>query len=434
MNKTTDKTLNKSEILLEGYYKKTFDNGLTVVVYPMPDKSSVYALYGAKIGSVDRMFKLDGKKIEVPAGIAHFLEHKLFESEKGDAFTLFAKTGASANAFTSFDKTCYLFSASANQLESLSSLIEFVNEPYFTKETVEKEQGIIGQEIKMYLDAAPWVMLFGLLQSLYVNHTVRDDIAGTVETIADITKDTLFECYEAYYRPENMVLAVAGNIDPESVFELVESKKDIIKTFDSKVEYLGVDEPNEILRNKFEQKLDISSPMFCLGFKEKPMYGEKQEIKKSIAIEIILDIIAGETSELFRELYDNGIINGPLSTEAIEGRGFLCTTFSSESEDPYKAIQLIKKEIEKFKKQGIDEQRFLETKRALIGDTIIDFDSVEEVATNLVYSHFKGVSAFDYLEQAKDISLEYTEKVLKEILIDEFSATAVVLPKQEKGV
>ncbi len=428
MIKTNDKLLN------ENYYKKTFDNGLTVAVYPMPEKMSVYALYGAKIGSIDRSFMLDGERVDVPAGVAHFLEHKLFESEKGDAFTLFAKTGASANAFTSFDKTCYLFSASSNELQSLSSLIDFVNEPYFTKETVEKEQGIIGQEIKMYLDAASWVMLFGLLQSIYSIHPVRDDIAGSVESIAEIDEKVLFKCYEAYYRPQNMVLAVAGNIDPEQVFELVQSKIDVVKKFDSKVEYLSQQEPNEVYKQKFEQALDISSPMFCLGFKERPIDDDQDAVKRSVAIEIILDIIAGETSELFRNLYDSGLINGPLSTEAIEGRGFLCTTFSAESEKPYQAIELISKEIEKFKKEGICDQRFLEAKRALIGETIVDFDSVEEVATGLVYSHFKGASLFLALNETIDITKEYVEQVLKEILVSSLSATSVIVPKQEKGV
>ncbi|MEG1651339.1 MAG: pitrilysin family protein, partial [Oscillospiraceae bacterium] len=223
----------KNARLDEQYHKITLDNGLTVLVYPMPQKEGVYALLGAKIGSTTRDFILGDKRVKVPSGIAHFLEHKLFENENEDAFELFAKTGANANAYTSYDKTCYLFSASINIEQSLRTLIRFVTAPHFTAETVDKEQGIIGQEIKMYDDNPDWALATMSLQSLYKKHPVRDDIAGSAESISEITPELLYTCYNAYYRPANMALSIAGNITAEQVLQICEE------------EYAGVGVPSE---------------------------------------------------------------------------------------------------------------------------------------------------------------------------------------------
>ena len=193
------------------------ENGLTVRVHTMPGFTGVHAVYGTKFGSIDRAFALDGKRVDLPAGIAHFLEHKMFENEEGDAFTLYARTGASANAYTSFDKTCYIFTASGNVAENLDILLGFVSRPYFTAATVEKEQGIIGQEIKQYDDAPDWRLMFAMYECLYTAHPVRDDIAGSVESIAQITPEILYACTDAFYRPQNMVLAVAGNVTMDEV-------------------------------------------------------------------------------------------------------------------------------------------------------------------------------------------------------------------------
>ena len=217
-----DRQVIKSDILNEQYSLIKTDCGLTVACYPMPKHNGIHAVFATKFGSINRRFSVDGEDMEIPAGVAHFLEHKMFENEDGDAFEKFAKTGANANAFTSFDKTCYIFSATNNIEESLDILLSFVTQPYFTKETVEKEQGIIGQEIKMYDDSASWRVLFGVLEGLYHNHTVKDDIAGTVESIAQITPEMLYKCAEAFYSPSEMVLSVAGNITEQQLMDAVE--------------------------------------------------------------------------------------------------------------------------------------------------------------------------------------------------------------------
>lgn len=208
----------------EGYLKTTLDSGLTVYLMEKSQYASSYAIFGTKYGSIDTRFSKDGgEEINVPEGIAHYLEHKLFESEDGDAFTKYAETGASANAFTSFDRTCYLFSCSDKFYENLDILLNFVQNPYFTAENVQKEQGIIGQEIRMYDDNPGWCVLFNLLKAMYINHPVRIDIAGTTESIAEINADLLYKCYETFYNPSNMFICIVGNIDIDKTLKQIES-------------------------------------------------------------------------------------------------------------------------------------------------------------------------------------------------------------------
>ncbi|MBQ7284171.1 MAG: insulinase family protein, partial [Oscillospiraceae bacterium] len=257
----------KSDILKEQYSLIKTDCGLAIACYPMPKHNGIHAVFATKFGSINRKFTVDGEKMEIPAGVAHFLEHKMFENEDGDAFEKFAKTGANANAFTSFDKTCYIFSATHNIEQSLDILLSFVTQPYFTKETVEKEQGIIGQEIKMYDDSVSWRVLFGVLEGLYHNHTVKDDIAGTVESIAQITPEMLYKCAEAFYSPSEMVLSVAGNITEQQLIDAVEragftaAKHDVIRE--------KIDEPETIVYAEKSIKMPISQPLVAIGFKEK---------------------------------------------------------------------------------------------------------------------------------------------------------------------
>ena len=229
-----------------GCQSAVLESGLTVLVRPMPGYSSTYAIYGTRFGSIDLDFEVDGKTVHLPAGTAHFLEHKMFESEEGDAFARFAKTGASANAYTSFDKTCYLFSATDKVDENLDILLSMVNEPYFTEATIQKEQGIIGQEIKMYDDSPDWRVMTAIFGCLYQNHPIRHDIAGTVESIASITPDMLYDSCRAFYNPGNMVLAVAGNVTMEQVLAACERAK--LPARPGSVRRIEADEPAAIAR------------------------------------------------------------------------------------------------------------------------------------------------------------------------------------------
>ena len=258
----------KSALTGDKYYKIDHNSGLTIYLYPKKDYNSKYAIFGTRFGSVNNAFSLDGGEVKrVPDGIAHYLEHKMFECEDGDAFLKYAKTGANANAYTSFDKTCYLFGCADNFNESLEILLDFVSRPYFTEETVAKEQGIIGQEIRMYDDSAEWRVMFNMLENMYHNHPVQLDIAGTVESIAEITPELLYDCYYTFYNLNNMVLCIAGDMEPEDILKTADrllkpcEKHDIKSYFE--------DEPYEIVSDYVEQKFPVSVPLFNLGFKDK---------------------------------------------------------------------------------------------------------------------------------------------------------------------
>ena len=258
----------KSKRAGDKYFKIDHLSGLTIYVYPKEGYNSAYAIFGTRYGSINTCFSVDdGAKITVPDGIAHYLEHKLFESEDGDAFVRYAKTGANANAYTSFEKTCYLFSCTDKFDESLEILLDFVQDPYFTAQTVAKEQGIIGQEIKMYDDSPEWRVMFNMLEGMYKHHPVKIDIAGTVDTIAEITADKLYDVYNVFYNLNNMVICVSGNITVEQVLKTADK---MLKPSDKrKITNYFEDEPYEINEPYVEQSFPVSMPLFNLGFKEK---------------------------------------------------------------------------------------------------------------------------------------------------------------------
>ena len=277
--------------LNQSYYKYKHQSGLNIMLCPMEGFKTAYALFGAKVGSIDDNFSVDGgEPVAVPAGIAHFLEHKLFESELGDAFELYAKVGASANAYTSFDRTAYLFSCTENFGKALEILIGLVTKPYFTDKTVEKEQGIIGQEIRMYDDDPDWRVYFNLLGALYQNHPIKIDIAGSVESISEITAETLYNCHKAFYNLNNMVLSVAGNFDIEEALKICD--KLLVPAGESTVECVPVAEPREVAKDRVEQTLAVAAPLFQVGFK-----GVSQEFGENILAqvtgELVCDIVVG---------------------------------------------------------------------------------------------------------------------------------------------
>ncbi len=287
----------KNERLGEAYYRTVTENGLTVLVCPMPEKKGVYALLGAQIGSTTGDFTIDGRTVRVPAGVAHFLEHKMFEGEDGDAFDLFAKTGASANAYTSFDKTAYLFSTSVNAEESLRILLRFVGSPHFTRQTVDKEQGIIGQEIQMYDDNPNWAIAMLSLKGLYSVSALKEDIAGSIESIAQITPELLYDCYNAFYRPENMALAVAGNITLDQVMAICGEECPKMPKPAGRVSRLVPDEPEAVAAAYLERRMSVFAPLFSLGFKEKP-HPPAQRGRREIALQMLLDLIGGDKRAL----------------------------------------------------------------------------------------------------------------------------------------
>ncbi|MBR5501784.1 MAG: insulinase family protein [Oscillospiraceae bacterium] len=417
----------RNEKLAEHYTKAVLDSGLTVLIYEMPQKSSVSVQLSAAIGSVTKHFELDGQTVELPAGVAHFLEHKLFESEQGDAFTLFAQTGASANAFTSFDRTTYLFNTSINEFDALRILIRFVNAPHFTEQSVAKEQGIIGEEIRMYEDDPGWQLIFSLFRLLYKNLPINEDIAGSRQSISQITPQMLYDCCKAFYAPHNMVLAVAGNISAEDVLAVCEEEYAALKQENHSSRELPVAEPQEIVAPFSSRSMEVAQRMFAMGYKEQPLC-EEDRIRHETMLDMLLDLVAGESTEFYRELYEEGLINDSFSGGYYTGRGYLCTYFEGESSEPQKVAQLLKARIAQLKQHGLDPQLFEERRRSAYGDAVCLFDSVDAVANNLTYCHFKNCEIYDIMNVIDSITCEEMQQMLNSLFPDERCALSVIEP------
>lgn len=421
----------KSEILGEKYFEIDHKSGLKIFIMPKENYSSSYAVFGTKYGSIDTKFKRSDSDewITVPEGIAHFLEHKLFESEDLDAFARYAKTGASANAYTSFDKTCYLFQCSGNFEASLEILLDFVTHPYFTKETVEKEQGIIGQEITMYYDVAGWMSTFNLLRCLYKNHPVRIDIAGTVESIAQITDKLLYDCYNTFYNLNNMCLAVVGDVTPEQVLGVCD--KMLEKAEPLSIERSFEDEPREIACSYAEYNLAMSMPVFSFGYKEE-CKELTQDLRKMIEVNILLEILAGDTSELYNKMFDNGLINTSFSKEYFTGFGYEAILFDGESVNPQAVADEIKKAVASLKANGIEDNQFENARRSLYGREIMEYNDIDSIANAVISAHFNGYSVFDAMEIYKSVTKEDIEKRLENMMMEEYSALSVVKNKENE--
>lgn len=423
-----NKQMITNQRIKEQYIKVEHPTGLTILLYPMKGYSSAYALFGTKYGSTDRSFKtnLDDDFVTVPDGIAHYLEHKLFESEDGvDAFSLYAKTGANANAYTSFDKTAYLFSCTDNFKESLEILLNFVQSPYFTKETVEKEQGIIGQEIRMYDDDAGWRVLFNALGCMYQNHPVKVDIAGTVESISHIDKDLLYRCYNTFYNLNNMVLAISGNFDPDEALQIINAN--LKENEKITIERGSYQEPAEIVQNRKEISLEIALPLFCIGYKMQPASG-KEQLKAEVASDLINELLVGEGSELYRQFYDTGLISGgAIGSEVMDGNGYFCNLFEGESRDPDQVYALIQQKVSQLQKDGIPKEEFELAKKMLYGRCMRQFNNVEAVAGNLLDSYFSGVDVYDRIETVANIQYQDVVDFLKQY-DNEKSVISIVFP------
>lgn len=402
-------------------------NGLTVMVHSMPQFTGVHAIYGTKFGSIDKSFTVDGQQYDLPAGVAHFLEHKMFENKEGDAFTLYAKTGASANAYTGFDKTCYIFTASSQVEKNLDILLSFVSEPYFTKETIEKEQGIIGQEIKMYDDSADWRLAFAVYQCLYRNHGIRDDIAGSVDSIAQITPELLYTCADAFYRPQNMALAVAGNVTMQQVLDAVDRAN--IKEKTSEVVKLVSQEPKAVLKSHYEFKMPVAKPLLGLGFKESiPM--QEHLLKQEFVCDIITELVCGSTTPLYRKLYDEALVSPDFSGEVLSVKGVLCIFFGGESSQPELVRELLLMEIARLRCQGVEEELFLLCKNLMYGELVQSLENIEDVAAGLFNAFKKDCTPAQEIEMLASITKQDIDAALQELLLEENSTTVIIRPEQ----
>jgi len=421
-----------NEKINEKLYLATHESGLKVCIMPKRDYVKTYAVIGTDFGSVNNRFIPFGEneEITVPDGIAHFLEHKMFEQpDETNVFEQFARYGANANAYTSFDITAYLFETSENVLENLEILLDYVQKPYFTDENVDKEQGIIGQEIKMYDDEPSWRLMMNFLSSMYHNHPVRIDIAGSVESIAKITKDTLYKCYNTFYDMSNMALFVVGNVDPNEVGTCVEKnilsksapKGETVKIFDS--------EPDTVLEKSVSQKLSVSVPSFMFGFKDTSCGAQGKELlKKSIELSILSEIIFGKTGELHNKLYNEGHILGDLEAEVNCERNYGFTAVSGESNDPEKVREIILEEIKNLKENGITLEETERTKKAFHGSYIKMFNSVSGISHSFMANVFKGIMPFDFFDVIDTVTHEDIVNRLNEYFDEDKTVLSVINP------
>lgn len=410
--------------------KTVHSTGLTIFVYPKPGYSSSYAVFATRYGSIDTVFHADGSKkaTEVPAGIAHYLEHKLFENEDTDAFERYAKTGASANAYTSFDRTAYLFTCTSNLPESLEILLDFVQSPYFTKETVQKEQGIIGQEIRMGEDSPGRRVLFNLLKALYQKHPVRIDIAGTVESIAQITPELLYGCYHTFYNLHNMVLAVAGNVPPEQVLAVAD--KVLKPADDRRVERAAIDEPMAAMQPRVEEKMPVSAPLFYLGYKDFFADGKSCRTAEELAAaNVLVEILAGQASPLYTRLMEKGLINTSFGADYFDGPGYAVWLFGGESSDPDAVAAAIKEEIDRLRREGIPAADYEAARNALYGRQVASLNDVENCGDALISDYFYGREPFEAIEAAASLTPDAVKQMLDSCFKEEQASLSIVSPQ-----
>lgn len=428
MVKITEK---ENKMLNEKYYTFKHKSGLEVYVFPKKLTTS-YALFATRYGAVDNKFKIEGDSgfTCVPDGIAHFLEHKMFECEGGvDAFELYAKTGASANAYTSNTMTAYLFSCTENFYESLEVLLDFVTHPYFTEETVQKEQGIIGQEIRMYDDHPGARLEKGLLQAMYEKNKMRIDIAGTTESIAEITADTLYKCYYTFYNLNNMALAVCGDVDTDKVMEICDKILTEAPVQTIIRDYEDADEKPQVYKKRSVCELSVSKPIFSIGIKDLDISSDpKMRMKKAYGMNILNEILFSQSSKMYNDLYDMNLISHDLSCSVEHTKYCSFNQISSESSDPEAVYDYFVKYIEEIKKKGIDVDEFDLAKRTIYASNIKAFDSTEEIANTLIYNIFDGGDILEAPEICASVDIDYVTELLNSMYNEEYYAMSVVNP------
>ena len=426
-----NKEIIRSERFGEQYSLIHHKSGLDILIWKMENYSTTEAAFATRYGSINTRFKTSetGDFITVPEGIAHYLEHKLFESEDIPVWELYAATGASANAFTSFDATEYTFSTSQNWERSLEILLDCVQKPYFTKENVEKEQGIIAQEIKMYEDSPFNACFYNLLRAIYKEHPVKIDIAGTVESIAKITPELLYDCYNTFYNLHNMVLSIAGNVDEEKVIEICDR---ILKPAkDLELECSFPEEGQGVTQKRITEKFPIGLPIFDIGYKCEPCDGKDFERTVCIA-RMAMQMLIGSSSPLYQQLFDDGLLNSQFGYSAFCGSGsFFVNTISGESRDPDEVYRRFNAEVERVKKEGFDKDSFDIVKKSRYGSIVRMFGNVEGLADSMTASYFNGTTVFDEAEALAEITAEDCRAALDTLFDEENSAISIVEPIKE---
>lgn len=406
------------------------DSGLVLMVNVRPDYVKTFAALGVNVGSVDRM----GEGQVVPAGLAHFLEHEMFKDDGGDVSDRFASWGADSNAMTGFSNTTYVVSTVEEPAASLDLLLDFVQEPSFADDRVAQERGIIAQEIRMYDDDPEWRLFFGLLGCLYAKHPVRENIAGSVESIGDIDAATLQRCYDLFYHPSNMCLGVAGPMDPDEVAGIVE-RDQAGRGLDGRERHRRIleranGEPVGVVSPAYSERLSVSRPRWILGIKESVLGGAPLEMtRRELTTRILLDLVFGRSSPAFESLYGEGLIDESFHLSHTAESTFAFSTISSDTGEPDRLEARVREHLARAASEGLDAGRFERTRHKLYGSLLRGLDSLETSAFSMVSGTFRGTTPFQALELVDTIGMDDLQQRLEEHVRDDALATATVLPQ-----
>lgn len=424
--------IRKFDSIGETLYEETLPNGFRMFAVPKKGFRSNFAMISVKYGGAYRSFTLDGKDIETPAGVAHFLEHKLFDMPDGsDALTAFSETGASPNAATSNDTTVYHFDCTDGFADGLRLLAEFVTTPYFTPQTVQKEQGIIAQEIIMYDDLPAYAVYNRLMRMLYPGHPVSDQIAGTVDSIAEISDTTLYDCYHAFYRPNNMIFCAAGDFDPAEVFAAVESVVGKLPAGDIPTVQLPCG-GDRLAQNYHEERMELSAPQFLIGCSFVPEKGaalQRQKLVASLALRTLL----GTSGDFYTALYKESMLNRDYDYEVDYSAGTATVMVGGESPNPKYVLDALLKAVENVKSSGLDGDAFLRAKRASYGARLRGLEDFDSMCVALASSCFNGYCALDAFALLDGIEKDECERFICDNMTEEKLALSVLLPIEVKA-
>ena len=412
----------------ETLYKEKLKNGLTVMIIPKKGIQKKYIIWGTHYGSNDNKFIVPGEEnvTEVPKGVAHFLEHKMFEQENGvNSLDKLTSIGVNANAYTTNDHTAYLYECTDNFYEALDEFMDYVQHPYFTDQNVEKEKGIIGQEIQMYDDYPEWRVYLNALEAMYHTNPVKLDITGTIETISHIDKDILYKCYNTFYNPSNMCLVVSGDFEPKKLIEEIKNRL-IENKQNGEIKRIFEQEEESIVKEKIEQEFDVSKPLFTIGIKCKPAE-QSQKVRTHIAIEIILNILFGESSSLYKELYQDGNMFSVPSLSYEFDESYAHILISENANNPDEVYKKLKEKINEYKQNGINSQDFERIKKMLYGNYMKEFNDVTNIARMFLADFMKGINSFDYLEEIDGIDVDFVNQILKQYFKEDKMVLSVVV-------
>lgn len=415
----------------EKLYVEKLENGLTVMIMPKKNIQKKYMIWATNFGSIDNKFIAPNDKEEtnIPDGVAHFLEHKMFEQQNGtNSLDTLTALGVNANAYTTTDHTCYLFECTDNFYPAMDELMDYVQNPYFTDQNVEKEKGIIGQEIQMYDDYPSWAVYMNAMKCMYKNNPIIIDIAGSIESISKIDKEVLYKCYNTFYHPSNMVMCFAGDFEPESLIEEVKKRLKPTEKH-GEIKRIYPEEPEQIVKKENTQNMEVSMPIFVIGIKDvidNKNCTSSNIVKKHIAIEILLNMLIGKSSKLYKELYEAELITGEPYLDYEFSKQYAHVSITGQSNDPKKVLEKFEAEIKQMKENDIDLAHFQRVKNMIYGNYVKEYDDVAEICRMFVGDYMKGINSFEYIEEYEQVTPEYTKQVLEEVFKEEKTVLSIV--------